>query len=695
MSHEQQAVVRALSRCSVVVQAVPGAGKTTTALSVSMSYPSEQVLLVTYSSTLKSETRDKVASGNITNMRVHSFHSLANEVMGTTGYTNEVIKRAVEATSFSKPFVVDVLIVDEAQDMTQLLFALVCQTCRFLRPRCMLVLGDERQAIYKYKNAESAYLTAFPERLATRLGSAPSFEYLSMTTSFRLTKHMAEFANQVLLGVDCLWAVKDGPPVTLCQVPSVIDINNFKPHHRAIASTNFNNFMKFAIGLIREHGVHNTFLLFPSTKMKSRLGNPTLAYCVQMALIDACMPVYISNEFGSAGDDVLAGKVVLSTFHAAKGRERKLVFVFNFGEDYYKFYNPDVDAETRCSNPMFVAMTRASEKLVAVNCNTPLPNFCSTDVLDDLTSRGVCDTVSFVDKMKVTELTFKQKPGCLAVTEFVARLDDDATMDIIDNVNALFTTIQDKHMNLQIPTTVEMKTGLIEDVSLITSYVINDKANHLLEGRSFIDDRIDDFIESGFTHAMGSETQCTCVSNVLDVEADQIEARLRRAIAFSAIADDHWFRTTQTDTFNWLTQQQLDSAIEAQQRLLADKTTECEWDFVQGSLSPKEQNKADNDIAEAFYADIGYLKVLKGRLDILTPTCVFENKATTDLTFEHKLQLVVYNYMWQTRMRRLKGQRRFLLYSQLTGELLELCDKQMHTVRKIVRRIAHAKWGEP
>ena len=149
MSQEQDAVVRALSRCSVVVQAAPGSGKTTTALAVARAYATREVLLVTYSSSLKSETRDKVACRNITNMRVHSFHSLANEVMGTTGYTNEVIKRAVEATSFAKSFRVDILVVDEAQDMTKLLFALVCQACRFLRPWCILVLGDERQAIHK------------------------------------------------------------------------------------------------------------------------------------------------------------------------------------------------------------------------------------------------------------------------------------------------------------------------------------------------------------------------------------------------------------------------------------------------------------------------------------------------------------------------------------------------------------------
>ena len=34
---------------------------------------------------------------------------------------------------------------------------------------------------------------------------------------------------------------------------------------------------------------------------------------------------------------------------------------------------------------------------------------------------------------------------------------------------------------------------------------------------------------------------------------------------------------------------------------------------------------------------------------ILTPTCVFENKATSDLTLEHELELVVYHYMWETR----------------------------------------------
>lgn len=691
MSQEQDAVVRALSRCSVVVQAAPGSGKTTTALAVARAYATREVLLVTYSSSLKSETRDKVACRNITNMRVHSFHSLANEVMGTTGYTNEVIKRAVEATSFAKSFRVDILVVDEAQDMTKLLFALVCQACRFLRPWCILVLGDERQAIHKWKNAESAYLTAFPERLTARLAAAPSFEYLSMTTSFRLTQHMAEFANRVLLGDGVLRAVKDGPPVTLCTIPNMVDMSDFIAENQEIAITNFDDFMEFAIKLIKEHGVHETFLLFPSTKMRSKgCGMPTLAYFAQMALIGASMPVHISNEKGSASDEVLAGKVVISTFHSAKGRERELVFVFNFGQDYYEFYGRDPDRETRCSNAMFVAMTRASAKLVVVNCHSELPTYCNAEVLEDLKARGVCDTVSFVENMNPKNPVMNPVPSeCLAVTEFVARLDDDATMDIIDDVNALFKTVQAKRMDLLIPTTVEMKTGLIEDVSLITSYVINDTVNFLLEGRSFIDDELDYFGPDA------TELQAACVSRVLDV-ADKVETKVRRAIVYSAIKDHHWFRTTQTDTFKWLTQQQLESAVEAQQHLLTGEKTECEWDFFQSVSVTKRQigqhKKKQKDIAEAFRADIGYDKVLTGRLDILTPTCVFENKATSDLTLEHKLQLVVYHYMWETRARHLKGHRRFFLYSQLTGELLELRE-DMCTIRKIVRRIALAKWG--
>ena len=58
----------------------------------------------------------------------------------------------------------------------------------------------------------------------------------------------------------------------------------------------------------------------------------------------------------------LKGKIVFSTFHQSKGRERKVVLVFNFDQSYFKYYGKELDPNV-CPNELYVATTRAQEHL--------------------------------------------------------------------------------------------------------------------------------------------------------------------------------------------------------------------------------------------------------------------------------------------------------------------------------------------
>ncbi len=39
--------------------------------------------------------------------------------------------------------------------------------------------------------------------------------------------------------------------------------------------------------------------------------------------------------------DINEDKIIFTTFHKSKGRERKLVIVFNFDESYFYYYNKE------------------------------------------------------------------------------------------------------------------------------------------------------------------------------------------------------------------------------------------------------------------------------------------------------------------------------------------------------------------
>lgn len=75
-----------------------------------------------------------------------------------------------------------------------------------------------------------------------------------------------------------------------------------------------------------------------------------------------------SSEQERLDEDVLRGKLVFSSFHQAKGLERKAVLVVGFDAGYFKFYNKDRDPY-QCANELYVAATRAKERITLFHFN--------------------------------------------------------------------------------------------------------------------------------------------------------------------------------------------------------------------------------------------------------------------------------------------------------------------------------------
>ena len=76
-SAEQQAVIGAMHRGNnAIVDSVAGSGKTTTSLLLASQLPDKRIVLITYNRRLKEETRERVDAQDITNLEVHSYHSM-------------------------------------------------------------------------------------------------------------------------------------------------------------------------------------------------------------------------------------------------------------------------------------------------------------------------------------------------------------------------------------------------------------------------------------------------------------------------------------------------------------------------------------------------------------------------------------------------------------------------------------------
>jgi len=155
-SLEQQAVLDAVQNgLNVIVNSVAGSGKTTTALLLARSNPTKKMLLLTYNSRLKSETRVRVEICGLSNLEVHSYHAMGVKYYSENCFRDEGLRCALQ-TPPRKPLpAYDIIIIDEAQDMTSLLYQFTRKVLSNLTVHPQLVVvGDENQSIYVFKLAD-------------------------------------------------------------------------------------------------------------------------------------------------------------------------------------------------------------------------------------------------------------------------------------------------------------------------------------------------------------------------------------------------------------------------------------------------------------------------------------------------------------------------------------------------------------
>jgi superfamily I DNA/RNA helicase len=119
-------------------------------------------------------------------LEVHSFHALALKYYGV--HTDEGIDRVLrEDLPPIKHLAFDCIVLDEAQDIRPLLHQLVCKLMRDNtrgKAAQMILLGDERQAIYQFLGADPRFLSA-SDRVFEGIAPAGLWRSHTLNTTFR------------------------------------------------------------------------------------------------------------------------------------------------------------------------------------------------------------------------------------------------------------------------------------------------------------------------------------------------------------------------------------------------------------------------------------------------------------------------------------------------------------------------------
>lgn len=630
---------------NVVVNAVAGSGKSTTILSIAKALPNRKIIQFTYNSMLRFEIKNKTVEYDIANLDVHTYHSFAVKYYHSSAYTDTGIRHIMSTPL--KPRIhlpkKDIIVIDEAQDMTPLYFFFISKYAHDMNHMFQLiVLGDFMQGLYEFKGADIRFLT-----LASRLWDKHPllktrvFHACSLQTSYRITNQMAHFVNVCLLNDVRLHACRNGPRVTY--------IRN--------TQRNIENTVIYIIQSLLsdpENRPSDIFILGASVK-----GGNSPIRRLENALVSRGIPCFVPMiETADCIDDkVIQGKIVFSTFHSVKGRQRKYVFVVGFDQGYMRFYGRKLDPEL-CPSTIYVACTRATNALYLMeradyNTDKPLEFLKCTHFdmkkMPEIDFRGMPYYPFYETPLTNSECEIHTH--YVTPSELIKFISENVLEAITPILESVFIVEKQKTVELDIPTMVETMPGIFEDVSDLNGLAIpamyydylnslwgfTEQHNVLYESILLM---LDEFKENehGYLKHYASLLPKTFVS---PAEYTFL------ANVYVAFQEKLYFKLQQIpeNGYNWLTDSMF---AQCKRRLNAVIKMSEENPMIEKTIIHQSQETEhaclDAVINEYFYENVKFR--FTARVDIIAAKTVWELKCVKEITMDHKLQLIIYAWLY-------------------------------------------------
>ena len=632
ISEEQQHVINSLNNNqNVIVESVAGSGKTTCNIYIAKSFPTKSILLLTYNAKLKIETRDRINKLGITNLETHSYHSFCVKYYNHKCFTDYQIINIIKSNTMQlKKFKYDMIILDESQDITPIYHELICKIIvdnntnylNNLNNLQICLLGDRNQSIYDFNRADARFII-YADKLF-KFNENPWIRCI-LSQSYRISNETAEFIN------NCMgkkFGIKSSK------------ISGIKPKYIITNSYSDSMFSKQFLVLksfLKIYKPEEIFILAPSVK-NDKSPVRQLENLIKKTLKN--IPVYVpTSDEEKLDEDILKNKMVFSTFHQAKGLERKVVIVYNFDDSYFKFYKKDKDTKV-CPNELYVAVTRALEHLVLIHDN-------KNDYLPFINKTNLYKYTDFIKDGELQLLpTKKPKTFEVSVTDLIKHVPVDVLNNCMEFLT--ITKINDKAEIINIPFKTEQSAGF-ESLGKITGTAIPSYLQLKTSGRMSIyeesllysrENDIDDnyinspdFVDSDSNSEDPETSKNNKLSNydlekinILSVKPDEL---LYIANYYCAKKSGFLYKIYQVDNYNWLSQDNLDNAYDRLIKLGISKKAKYEQYFELSKLPELLDRRL-----------IGYV-------DCIDQNNIYEFKCVNKLENEHYLQLAIYMYLYE------------------------------------------------
>ena len=564
----------------------------------------------------------------------------------------------------------------------------------------LLILGDYMQGLYDFKGADIRFLTLADQVWGglTNLAT-PGFQKRTMKMSFRITNQMRNFVNDVMLGEERMNACRDGSVVTY--------VRNSR--------SNISRVVYGEITKLLENGVNPSEIFVLGGSVKGANSNIRR---LENTLVEKDVPCHVPMLEGDKIDDrVIDGKVVFSTFHSVKGRQRKYVFVVGFDNAYFRF-NARTLPRDICPNTLYVAATRATQGLYLLESD----NYATDRPLEFLKKSHIemkkCDYINFKghhqtifqdeEDMNINDNLVKKHR--ITPTELVKFISESVIETISPIIDRIFIKETDETITLDIPSVIETKKGYFEEVSDLNGIAIPCVYyDYLKEAFSETEEEFDniprgnvllDVIDNAVDNMrVNDHIFLKEIVNSLPEKIETINDYLYVANVSVAVQETLYFKLKQIDRdeYNWLTD---DMVLACKNRLREVIGPDCEntMPSVEDTIiheSSEEQHEKIDEYLSTIFDETQQFR-FTGRVDLISETIAWELKCTSEITVEHLVQVIIYAWLWRMRHSYTEEyeEKVFKIFNIKTGEILRL-DATMDDLNTIITTLLKGKFEEP
>ena len=656
ISIEQNNIInQLLLNNNVVVDSVAGSGKTTCNLHIAKHFNNMNILLLTYNSKLKLETRDKAKKLGIHNIEVHSYHSFCVIYYDNECFTDTTINKIIKnKKSPLKNINFDLIIPDEAQDITSLYYELICKIYKDNKNinTKICIFGDIKQSIFDFNKADHRFI-----KYATELFNFNTYNWIrcNLSVSFRITYEMSLFINKCLLKEDRIISNK---------------ITNNKPRYiicdcfgdKLGSSSRTFEEVKYYLDL--GYKPSDIFILAPSIKS----GNSPIRQLenkIKREIPDVM--VYVpTNDDEKLDNELLEGKLIFSTFHQTKGLERKVVIIFNFDKSYFDFYKKDANP-CICSNELYVATTRGIDHLSLFHHYTN-------------------EYLHFIDKDNInTYCHFEDTLVCIKPTNQLLKNIKTSITDIIkflpqNIIDECFNQLEIPQISKYIINKINIPLKISNDettecVSEITGIAIPSMFELKLKNKMSIFELL---VETNFEKNVINNGNGCLISrhnkpkqkkhNINDINIQKLtpEELLYISNCWNTLKNGYLFKIYQITNYAWLEEKKLDECINRLTELNISINSLFEYRL-----------ETENEIELLNRKLIGFIDCVDKENNI-----VYEFKCVKKLEKDHYLQLAFYMYMYELeKIKHIKyitdefNKNKGVLINNLIAEILVIKDR--------------------